>query len=78
VSNILLLSQAELATILNSSRAKVDRLERENAALRAWIREEGLRNNLCTYYVLDREICTNCECGRAARKEGGASWVIRP
>ena len=48
-------------------------LERENAALRAWIREEGLRNNLCTYYVLDREICTNCECGRAARKEGGAS-----
>jgi hypothetical protein len=34
VSNLLLLSQAELATILNSSRAKVDRLERENAALR--------------------------------------------
>lgn len=48
MSNLLLLSQAELATILNSSRAKVDRLERENAALRSLLRE-AIRDHVDPY-----------------------------
>lgn len=39
------------------------RLKEENERLKSWIREEGVRNDTCTYDVL-REICEGCRCKR--------------
>ena len=36
-------------------------LERENAALREWVKAEGERMNVCTYDLLN-EICEGCQC----------------
>lgn len=44
------------------------RLERENAALREWVKEEGERTNICTYDLLN-EICENCQCVRQKGKK---------
>ena len=38
-------------------------LERENAALREWVKEEGKRNDVCTYGIL-KEICEDCKCSK--------------
>lgn len=43
-------------------------LERENAALREWIKSEGERTNVCTYHIL-KEICSTCNCDRANPKK---------
>ena len=40
--------------------------QRENAALREWVKEEGRRNDVCTYGIL-KEVCEDCRCGK--RKE---------
>lgn len=45
---------------------KVTTLERENAALREWVKEEGKRNDVCTYGIL-KEVCEDCKCSK--RKE---------
>ena len=34
-------------------------------ALKSWIKEEGLRSNVCTKNILGK-ICENCQCGKAA------------
>lgn len=44
----------------------IQELERENAALREWVKEEGKRNDVCTYGIL-KEVCEDCQCGK--RKE---------
>jgi hypothetical protein len=38
-------------------------LEKENANLRDWIRQEGERSDVCTFHILG-EICGNCACHR--------------
>lgn len=43
-------------------------LEREIAALREWIFDEGERTNTCTYNILN-EICSTCKCDRANPKK---------
>lgn len=45
---------------------RIRELERENAALRAWVKEEGEINNICTYGVL-KKVCEDCGCEK--RKE---------
>ena len=30
----------------------------------AWIREEGERNDTCTYNILGGEVCRSCQCKR--------------
>lgn len=40
-------------------------LKQEVAHLRAWIRDEGERTNVCTFDVLG-EVCAGCRCSRAA------------
>ena len=42
--------------------------EDENKRLKEWIKEEGIRSNTCTYHVLGRTICENCECSRKEKK----------
>lgn len=37
----------------------------ENARLKDWIREQGQQSDTCTYYILGKEICQYCQCGRA-------------
>lgn len=32
--------------------------------LRNWIRDEGQRNNTCTYDILGGEVCQGCKCGK--------------
>lgn len=39
------------------------RLKEENERLKEWIRQEGMRNDTCTYDVL-HEICEGCRCKR--------------
>lgn len=44
-------------------RTRMTRARDEIVFLREWIKEEGERNNTCTFYVLGN-ICENCKCGR--------------
>jgi hypothetical protein len=32
--------------------------------LENWVREEGSRSNVCTFNILQGEICEGCLCGR--------------
>jgi hypothetical protein len=75
VSNLLLLSQAELATILNSSQAKVDQLERENAALRKALeddRREWRKLALCLGVGQPVIVLGSAAIDAARAKEGAA------
>lgn len=45
----------------------VQRLRIENAALREWIRGEGVRTNICTFDILGGEVCENCRCERSRK-----------
>jgi hypothetical protein len=42
---------------------EIKRLREENERLKEWIRQEGMRNDTCTYDVL-HEICEGCRCKR--------------
>ena len=55
-------------------RAENARLAAELAAaqnrilqLEAWVREEGNRGSICTYDILNKEICSGCLCGRSPK-----------
>lgn len=48
---------ARLADELREARERISQLE-------AWVREEGDRGNVCTYHILNKEICNGCLCGR--------------
>ena len=39
-------------------------LQQRIDSLENWIREEGSRGNVCTYNILQGEICEGCLCGR--------------
>lgn len=63
------MSYEEINALLNKQKEMIDELEKaERAAveirrLREWIRNEGERNNTCTFNVLG-EVCGYCECKR--------------
>ncbi len=48
---------------LELARLRIEKLEN-------WIREEGERNHTCTYEILDREICSDCQCSRRLTLKG--------
>jgi hypothetical protein len=48
-------------------------MERENADLREWIRDQGQQSDTCTYHILGKEICQHCQCGRAERSSTASS-----
>ena len=39
-------------------------LVQEITELREWIKWAGDNGNICTWYVLGEEVCSNCKCGR--------------
>lgn len=41
--------------------SRIERLEN-------WIREKGVENYICTYEILDGEICSDCQCSRRKTK----------
>jgi hypothetical protein len=43
--------------------SQVVHLAAQNASLKQWIREEGIRTDTCTYDIL-KEICEGCRCKR--------------
>ena len=47
------------------------RLKEENERLKEWIREEGIRNDTCTYDILG-EICEGCRCKRQPQQNSQA------
>lgn len=47
------------------------RLKEENERLKEWIRQEGMRNDTCTYDVL-HEICDGCRCKRQPQQNDQA------
>lgn len=57
---------SELIALYANAKRRIAELERENAALREWVKEEGKRNDVCTYGIL-KEICEDCKCRK--RKE---------
>ncbi|WP_434150066.1 hypothetical protein ACR2R6_00875 [Methylocaldum gracile subsp. desertum] len=44
-------------------RTRMTKARDEIVFLRSWIKEEEVRSNTCTYYVLG-EVCENCACSR--------------
>jgi uncharacterized protein YutD len=35
--------------------------------LEAYILEQGKKNNVCTYHILNKKVCPDCKCGKNER-----------
>lgn len=44
-------------------------IEERMKELEEWIKYSGVRNNECTYYILGRKVCSNCECKRKPKTQ---------
>ena len=57
--------EAKWGTVHSGAFNAMRKAKREIERLRAWIAEEGVRNNTCTKNVLGK-VCDGCRCGKAA------------
>lgn len=49
---------------MRSLRAEWIKADTVNQNLRSWIRENGRLTDTCTYHILGKEICQDCQCGK--------------
>jgi hypothetical protein len=47
-----------------SSLATVRKLQARIKRLEGWIAQEGEQRDVCTYWILNKRICSNCRCQR--------------
>jgi hypothetical protein len=64
---------ASIQERLRTATRTLTSMERENADLREWIRDQGQQSDTCTYHILGKEICKHCQCGRVERSSPASS-----
>lgn len=58
---------AQLRQYLDTAQRRASALSAVSITMREWIKDTGLQADICTRNILG-EVCSYCQCGRAARK----------